>query len=79
MVEPPQAGGAPVLLLVKTPLQPPEAVAVANQAVKLALIAACVWQAAAVVLTGQVNTTLGGEVMAKLELQDALLLQSSFT
>ncbi len=57
VVEPPQAGGAPVLLFVKTPAQPPEPEAVANQAAKAASTAACVWQAAAVVLVGQVSTT----------------------
>ena len=39
VVEPPQASGAPELLLVKTPLQPPEAEAVANQVANEALIA----------------------------------------
>ena len=32
VVEPPQAGGAPVLLLVKTPLQPPLPLAEAKKA-----------------------------------------------
>jgi hypothetical protein len=68
-----------VLLLVKTPLQPPDAVAVANHAAKLVLIAACVWQAAAVVLIGQVSTTVGGAVTVKLELHEPVLLQSSVT
>ena len=59
VVEPPQAEGAPTLLLVKTPLQPPLADAVANQVEKAELIAACDWQAAAVVFVGQVSTTVG--------------------
>jgi hypothetical protein len=42
VVEPPQAAGAPVLLLVKTALQPPVKLAVANQFVKAVLTAACV-------------------------------------
>jgi hypothetical protein len=60
VVEPPQADGAPVLLLVKTPLQPPLAEAVASQVAKAEFTAACVWQAATVVLIGQVSTTVGG-------------------
>jgi hypothetical protein len=59
VVEPPQAEGAPVLLFVKTPLQPPEAEAVANHVAKAELTAAWVWQAAVVVLVGQVRTTVG--------------------
>jgi hypothetical protein len=60
VVEPPQAGGATVLLLVKTPLHPPEAVADASQVAKAALTAAWVWQAGVVVFTGQFNVTVGG-------------------
>ena len=47
------------MLFVKTPLQPPDALAVASQAVKAASTAACVWQAATVVLVGQVKVTVG--------------------
>lgn len=39
---PPQADGAPVLLFVKTALQPPLTVAVANQAAYLESMSACV-------------------------------------
>jgi len=56
VVEPPQKDGAPVLLLVKTALHPPEKLAVANHAANWALTAAWVWQAATVVLVGQVST-----------------------
>ena len=49
-----------MLLLVKTPLQPPLAVAVANQVANAVFTAACVWQAATVVLVGQVSATGGG-------------------
>lgn len=56
VAEPPQNDGAPVLLLVKTPLQAPEKLAVANHAANWALTAAWVWQAATVVLVGQVST-----------------------
>lgn len=42
VVEPPQADGAPELLLVNTPLQPPLAVAVANHVAKALFTAACV-------------------------------------
>jgi hypothetical protein len=64
-VEPPQALGAPVLLFVKTPLQPPMALAVANQVANAEFTAACVWQAAVVVFTGQVRTTVGAEGTVK--------------
>jgi hypothetical protein len=59
VVEPPQAGGAPVLLFVKTPLHPPEAEAVASQVAKAAFTAACVWHAATEVFIGQLSTTMG--------------------
>ncbi len=65
VVEPPQADGAPVLLFVKTPLQPPVPLAVANQVAKAVFTAACVWQAAAVVFVGQVSTTVGGAATVK--------------
>jgi hypothetical protein len=68
-VEPPQALGAPVLLFVKTPLQPPLAEAVANQVAKAEFTAACVWQAAAVVFVGQVSTTVGGAATVKVAVQ----------
>lgn len=42
VVDPPQAAGAPVLLLVKTPLQPPVPLAVASQVEKAIFTAACV-------------------------------------
>ena len=69
MVEPPQAAGAPVLLFVKTPLQPPVAETVANQVEKAVLIAACDWQAAAVVFVGQVSTTDGAAGTVKVAVQ----------
>jgi hypothetical protein len=67
-VEPPQALGAPVLLFVRTPLQPPLALAVASQVAKAVFTAACVWQAAVVVLVGQVRTT-GDEATVKVAWQ----------
>ena len=69
VVEPPQALGAPVLLFVRTPLQPPLAEAVANQVAKAVFTAACVWQAAAVVFVGQVKTTGGAAVTVKVAWQ----------
>ena len=69
MVEPPQAEGAPVLLLVKTPLQPPLADAEANQVENAALIAAWDWQAAAVVFVGQVRLTVGAAATVKVAWQ----------
>jgi hypothetical protein len=59
-VAPPQAGGAPVLLFVNTPLQPPLADAVASHELKSEFTCACARQAAVVLLTGQVNDTSGG-------------------
>jgi hypothetical protein len=63
--EPPQADGAPVLLLVKTPLHPPDADAVANHVAYAASTAACDWQAAVVIFTGQVNVTVGAAITVK--------------
>lgn len=60
VVDPPQAGGAPVLLFVNIPLHPPVPDAVANHALKAAFTCPCVKQAAVVVLTGHVNTTVAG-------------------
>ena len=57
-----------MLLFVKTPLQPPLAVAVANQVAKAVFTAACVWQAVVVVFTGQVSTT-GEEATVKVAWQ----------
>jgi hypothetical protein len=61
VVEPPtQTVGAPVLLFVNTPLHPPLPDAVANHA--LNALFTCAWDkhADVVVLTGQVNDTVGG-------------------
>jgi hypothetical protein len=69
VVEPPQALGAPVLLFVKVPLQPPLALTVANQVAKAVFTAACVWQAAVVVFTGQVSTTVGAAGTVKVAWQ----------
>ena len=51
--------------MVKTPLQPPVPLAVASQVANAAFTAAWVWQAAVVVLTGQVSTTVGGAATVK--------------
>ena len=59
VVEPPHAGGAPVLLFKRAPPQPPVPDAVASQVAKAAFTWACVWQAAAVGFTGQVSITVG--------------------
>ena len=69
VVEPPQAAGAPVLLLVKTALQPPVKLAVANQLAKAALTAACVWQAGVVVFTGIVRLAPCGTVQVNVLVQ----------
>jgi hypothetical protein len=55
-----QMDGVPWLLFVSTPLQPPEAVAEASQALYAASSWAWVKQALAVVGVGQVSTTVGG-------------------
>lgn len=65
VVEPPQALGAPVLLFVRTPLQPPLAVAVASHVANAVLTAACEVQACKVVLVGQVNVAGGIEETVK--------------
>jgi hypothetical protein len=56
-------------LLVKTPLQPPVAEAVASQVLNAAFTAACVWQAAVVVFAGQFNTTFCAEATVKVAWQ----------
>jgi hypothetical protein len=61
-VDPPEADGAPVLLLVITPLHPPLAVAVANQVVNWVLMAFWVWFAPIVVFVGQVSEIGDGTV-----------------
>jgi hypothetical protein len=76
---PPQAIGGPVLLLVKTALQPPVKVAVANQVLYLALMAACVWQAASVTVAGQVRLTIGAAVTVKVLVQTTGVSQVLFT
>ena len=62
VVAPPQADGAPVLLFVNTPLQPPLADAVANQALKAVFTCACVKQDAVEVFTGHVSDITVGAV-----------------
>jgi hypothetical protein len=69
--EPPQAKGAPVLLFVKTALQPPETVAEASHALYAASTCACVWQSACVLSAGQFNTTVGAAVTVKVRVQVA--------
>ena len=49
-----------MLLFDRIPLHPPEADAVANHALNAVFTCACVRQAAVVVFTGHVNTTVGG-------------------
>jgi hypothetical protein len=62
VVAPPQAGGAPVLLLVSTPPIPPLPDAVASHAANAVFTAVCVWQAADVVIVGQVIPGIGAVV-----------------
>jgi hypothetical protein len=76
VVEPPVAAGAPVLLLVKTPLQPPLAEVVASQVANCAFTAACVWQATAVVFVGQVMLTVGAEGTVKVAVHVVVGAQS---
>ena len=59
VVAPPQADGAPVLLLVNIGLQPPLVIAVANHAANSVFTDACVWQLGAVMLAGPVKLTRG--------------------
>jgi hypothetical protein len=58
-----------VLLFVKTPLQPPDAEAVASQVLNAAFTAACVWQAGVVVFAGQFNTAFWAEATVKVAWQ----------
>ena len=69
VVEPPQIGGAPVLLLVSEPPQPPLAVTVASHVANLALMAACVWPKASVWFVGQVSDTVGAAGTVKVAWQ----------
>jgi len=62
-------GGAPVLWFGKTPLQPPEALAVASHVANAEFMAAWVWQAATVVFVGQVNTIVGAAATVKVAWQ----------
>ena len=78
VADPPQAAGAPLLLFVNTPLHPPEAEAVASQLAKAVFTATCVWQAATVVFTGQVSTTVGAAVTVKVALQVRVVGLQSF-
>ena len=74
VVEPPQAKGAPLLLLEITAKQPPVNVAEFNQVVNLASITACVWQAASVTLDAQLRFTNGAA--ATLNVAEHVLLAS---
>ncbi len=78
-VLPPQLDGAPMLSLVSVPLQPPLAFAAFSHAENCALIAACVWQEATVVLIGQLSTTVGAAGTVKVEVQVSGLPHSSIT
>jgi hypothetical protein len=69
VVVPPQADGAPELLLEMAALQPPENVTVASHAANLESMAACVWQAASVTLAGQVKVTAGAAVTVNVAIQ----------
>jgi hypothetical protein len=77
--EPPQANGAPMLLLVNVRLQPPVAVAEASQARYFTFICDCVWQAASVTFAGQLNATGAGPVTVKLRVQVTGASQSLVT
>ena len=68
-VPPVHTDGATVLLLVKTPLQPPLADAVASQAANFTSIWDWVWQAASVTLAGQLSTKAGAAATVKVALQ----------
>lgn len=76
---PPQARGAPVLLLVKTALQPPLTVAEASQAAYFESISACVWQAASVMFAGQVRLTTGAAFTVNVRVQVSTMPQSDIT
>jgi len=69
VVEPPQAKGAPVLLLVKTPRQGLTTETVANQAAYFALMAAWDWHGPSVASIGQISTTPSGASTVKVAIQ----------
>ncbi len=69
VVEPPAAGGAPVLLFVNTPLQPPTPLAIANHVAKAALTCAWVSPNDVVVFAGQFSVTLVGAATVKVAWQ----------
>jgi hypothetical protein len=79
VVEPPQADGAPWLLLTKTPLQPPLADAVASQALNAAFTWSWVKQASTVCGDGQFNTTVGGAGTVKVAVQLVGVWHALFT
>ncbi len=66
---PPQAAGGPVLLFVKTALQPPLIMALFSHALYLVLMAACDWQAVSTTSTGQVKLTELAELTVKVRVQ----------
>ena len=75
---PPQKLGAPLLLLLKPPLHPPLALAVASHVVNAASACACDVNGPTVVFVGQINDTVGGantvKVAAQVEIKGAQLL-----
>jgi hypothetical protein len=68
-LDPPQAGGAPVLLFEKLPGQPPVTKPDANHVAYSASMAACVWQAAVVWSIGQKIVIGGDAVTVKVAVQ----------
>lgn len=76
VVEPPQAGGAPVLLFVKTAPQPPVKLASNNHSPNAASIAAWVWPAGVVTLLGQVKVATGPTCQVNVRVQVLVSPQS---
>lgn len=64
VVAPPQAEGAPPLLLLMLTLQPPIELTEFNQLLNFVLMAVCVWHAASVTLTGQMSVKRGAPLTA---------------
>jgi hypothetical protein len=69
VLDPPQANGAPELLLVNVALQPPVTLAEANQALYLDMMSAVDWQAASVTSAGQFKLTTGAVVTVNVRVQ----------
>ena len=75
VVLPPHTDGAPILSLVKTPAQPPDAVADANHDANAASISACVENIGMVTGAGQLSTGVVAGCTANVRVQSIVVPQ----